>query len=104
AEIYRLRIPANPDATTLATNFPCSGDATCLDTFMIPMGSLTNLAIGENVLAAEVHNYNGQSPDITFGLSLDRIEPIVRIARIDVRYSVNTINSHLDIGGSCSCE
>ena len=99
AEIYRLRIPANPDATTLATNFPCSGDATCLDAFNIPMDSLTNLAVGENVLAAEVHNYNLQSPDITFGVSLDRIEPIVRAARIDVRYSGNTITLSWDVGG-----
>jgi hypothetical protein len=100
AEIYRLRIPANPDVTTLATNFPCGvGDATCLDSFVISMSSLTNLVVGENVLAAEVHNYNRQSPDITFGLSLDRIEPIIRIARIDVRYSENTIILSWDVSG-----
>ena len=66
---------------------------------MIPMGSLTNLAIGENVLAAEVHNFNLQSPDITFGLSLDRIEPIVRTTRIDVRYSGNTITLSWNVSG-----
>jgi len=99
AEIYRLRMPASQDGGTLATGYPCGGDATCLDTFMIPMGALTNLTIGDNVLAAEVHNYNGQSPDITFGLSLDRIERIVRTARIDVRYSGNTITLSWDIGG-----
>jgi len=66
---------------------------------MMPMDSLANLAIGENVLAAEVHNYNPQSPDITFGLSLDRIEPIVRTARIDVSYSGNTITLSWDDSG-----
>src|SRR6185369_14995781 len=99
SEIYRLRVPANPVATTLATNFPCSGDADCLDSFTIPMGSLTNLAVGENVLAAEVHNYNLQSRDITFGLSVDRIEPIVRTARIDVSYSGSTITLSWDVSG-----
>jgi hypothetical protein len=99
AEIYRLRVPAGQDLSTLATNFPCSGDATCLDSFIIPMASLTSLAIGENVLAAEVHNYNRQSPDITFGLSLDRIEPIFRTARIDVRSSENTITLSWDVSG-----
>jgi hypothetical protein len=99
SEIYRLRVPASPVATTLATGFPCGGDATCLDSFTIPMGSLTNLAVGENVLAVEVHNYNLQSPDITFGLSLDRIEPIVRTARIDVSYSGNTITLSWDVSG-----
>ena len=78
AEIYRLRMPDIVDAATLATNFPCAGDATtnCLDTFTIAMDSLTNLVAGDNVLAAEVHNYNAQSSDITFGLSLQRIEPV----------------------------
>jgi len=99
AEIYRLRVPANPVATTLATGYPCGGDATCLDSFTLPMGTLTNLAVGENVLAVEVHNYNSQSPDITFGLSLDRIEPIVRLARIDVSYSGNTITLSWDVSG-----
>src|SRR5262249_20084051 len=101
AELYRLRVPANPLATTLATAFPCApaGDATCLDSFTLPMSSLTNLVVGENVLAAEVHNYNRQSPDITFGLSLDRIEPIVRTARIEVGYSGNTITLSWDVSG-----
>jgi len=99
AEIYRLRLPANQNVSTLATSFPCSGDATCLDSFILRMASLTNLAIGENVLAAEVHNYNLQSPDITFGLSLDLVEPVVRTARIDVRYSGNTITLSWDVSG-----
>jgi hypothetical protein len=98
-EIYRLRVPTNQVASTLATGFPCNGDATCLDSFTIPISSLTNLVLGENVLAAEVHNYNAQSPDVTFGLSLDLIEPIVRTARIDVSYSGNTITLSWDASG-----
>jgi hypothetical protein len=98
-EIYRLRVPTNQVASTLATGFPCNGDATCLDSFTIPISSLTNLVLGENVLAAEVHNYNAQSPDVTFGLSLDLIEPIVRTARIDVSYSGNTITLGWDASG-----
>jgi hypothetical protein len=96
AEIYRLRIAASQDGGTLATGNPCDGDATCLDTFMIQISSLANLAIGDNVLAVEVHNSSLRSPDITFGLSLDRIEPIVRTARIDVSYSGNAITLSWD--------
>jgi hypothetical protein len=91
AEIHRLRIPPGSDARTFATNFPCGGDATCLDTFTIPTSSLTNLAIGENVMAVEVHNRDLRSSDITFGLSLRRIDPVVRTARIDIGYSGNVI-------------
>jgi hypothetical protein len=63
------------------------------------MDSLTNLAVGDNVLAAEVHNYNLQSADITFGLALHRIEPVIRTTRIDIGYSGNTITLSWDAPG-----
>jgi hypothetical protein len=97
AEIYRLRMPTNSDSATLATtNTPCvGGDATCLDEFKIPMASLTNLAVGDNVLAVEVHNSATNSTDITFGISME-IEPVVPIARIDISFSGNTITLSWD--------
>jgi hypothetical protein len=78
SEIYRLRMPVAPAQianTTLASGFACSGDATCPDFFTISGDLITNLAVGDNVLAAEVHNYNAGSPDITFGVALASTQP-----------------------------
>ena len=77
-EIYRLRMPEGTVRNdTLASGFPCSGDATCLDEFEIPAGALTSLKAGDNVIAVEVHNYNARSADMTFGAGLDLLEPAV---------------------------
>jgi hypothetical protein len=99
AEIYRLRMPASTDAGTLAAGFPCAGDATCLDEFIVPPESLKSLALGDNVLAVEVHNYNLRSADTTFGISLSRIEPIARAAKIDIRNSGAEITLSWDGNG-----
>ena len=99
AEIYRLRMPSTASNQTLATSFPCSGDATCPDEFMVPANSVTNLVLGENVLAAEVHNYNLRSADITFGVALSRIEPIVRTANLEIRNTDGTITLSWNASG-----
>ena len=87
SEIYRLRMNANPDSQTLALTYPCNGDAICTDDFLIPPESIPSLVAGDNVLAVEVHNYNALSADITFGMSLDQIIPVVRTAKLAVRQS-----------------
>jgi len=72
-EIYRLRMDDAPAAIgngTLATGFPCEGDATCPDEFTIGGALVDSLVAGDNVLAVEVHNYNLRSADITFGVSV----------------------------------
>jgi hypothetical protein len=79
-EIYRLRMPAAPTKIVndmLSIGYPCSGDATCPDDFTVSGALATNLVVGDNVLAAEVHNYNAASPDITFGTGLSFTEPLV---------------------------
>jgi hypothetical protein len=80
-EIYRLRMPDAPAVianSTLATGYPCSGDATCPDTFSLSGPLLTtNLLAGDNVLAVEAHNFNAGSPDVTFGLSASVSVPFV---------------------------
>lgn len=99
-EVYRLRMPSNSSADTLASGFPCEGDATCLDEFSIPTDSLKTLVVGDNVLAVEVHNYNLRSADITFGLALNRIEPLVRAApRLDIRSFSESITLSWDGAG-----
>jgi hypothetical protein len=76
-EIYRLRMASGTVVnSTYATNFPCSGDATCID-YMSASGSvITNSLIkGTNVLAVEVHNLSASSPDVTFGLAVSANVP-----------------------------
>jgi hypothetical protein len=71
AEIYRLRMPPPPAVitfTNFATGSPCLGDATCPDVFSISGGLLTNLVSGDNVLAAELHQYGVY--DAVFGSAL----------------------------------
>ena len=77
-EIYRLRMASAPTPISnamLASGYACSGDATCPDSFTISGDLATNLVAGDNVLAAEVHNYSPGSPDITFGTALSFTEP-----------------------------
>jgi hypothetical protein len=93
ARIHSLRLPDDANSATLAFGFPCSGDATCADQILIPANSLTNLVIGTNVFAAELHNYNPRSPDITFGLTLSRIEPMSR----DITLQVSAPNGKVSL-------
>ena len=86
-EFERLRMPATVTSQTLATGYPCGGSATCLDIFTLPIEALAGLAAGDNVLAAEVHNYNLRSPDITFGLSLSAVVPVSRNVTLHVQQS-----------------
>jgi len=61
----------------LASATPCTTmDATCPDDWAISGSTVaTNLMVGDNVLAVEVHNNNARSHDITFGLSLTATVP-----------------------------
>jgi hypothetical protein len=83
-EIQRVRMPDVSDGGTLASSAPCNGDATCLDEFTVPTYAPGHITVGDNVLAAEVHNYNLRSADITFGISLDLIEPVSRSVKLQV--------------------
>jgi hypothetical protein len=83
-EIKRIRMPEAPtpiDNATRATTTPCAGDATCSDDFTISGAAMAFLQEGDNVLAAEVHNYNGTSHDIVFAASLTAgVPPVVQTA------------------------
>jgi hypothetical protein len=79
AEIYRLRMPAAPAViynSTLATNYPCDGEATCADVFTLSGGALTNLVVGDNMLAVEVHLDDPLAEAITFGSSVASSVPL----------------------------
>lgn len=78
-EIYRVGMAAYPTTiynSTLAASYYCSGgNATCPIDFTISGSLTTNLVVGDNVMAVEVHNYTVASPDITFGTALAFTEP-----------------------------
>ncbi|MCP5527073.1 MAG: phosphodiester glycosidase family protein [Verrucomicrobiales bacterium] len=100
-EIQRLRMPAEWDGATLATGYACDGNATtdCVDAFSVPLDTLDNLVEGENLLAVEVHNYHPRSPDITFGVRLNRITPLPRNARLTIRQEAGGLSLSWDAAG-----
>lgn len=93
SRIHSLRVPEDAMSYTIASGFPCAGDADCLDTISIPASVITNLVVGTNILAAEVHNYNARSPDITFGIGLARIEQMSR----DINLQVSAPNGKVSL-------
>jgi hypothetical protein len=102
AELYRLRMPASPvtiNNSTLATGYPCGGDATCPDPFTLSGGAVTNLVAGDNVMAVEVHNYNALSPDITFGTSLVSTVPLASPPQLGILASDQSITLNWSRGG-----
>ncbi|PYL01687.1 MAG: hypothetical protein DME19_00785, partial [Verrucomicrobia bacterium] len=84
---------------TLATGFPCNGDATYLDEFAISGNLSTHLIAGDNVLAVEVHNYNPSSPDISFGTSLVDTRPYTLSPELDIAYTQGTPTLSWSRGG-----
>lgn len=71
-EIRRVRMPSTPTPIfygTLATSSPSTGDSIFPETFILTGAALSNLLVGENVLAVEVHQNVTNSNDIVFGAS-----------------------------------
>ncbi len=102
AEIYRLRMPAAPAPiynSTLATNYPCDGYATCPDLFAISGDSATNLVAGDNVLAVEVHLDNPQAQAITFGSAWISTVPIAFPPQLGILGSSQSITLNWTRGG-----
>jgi hypothetical protein len=102
AEIYRLRMPAAPaviDNSTLATNYPCDGAATCPDPFTLSGDCVTNLVVGDNVLAVEVHLDNPLAEAITFGSSLISTVPIANPPQLGILVSNQAITLNWSRGG-----
>jgi hypothetical protein len=74
-EVLRIRMDAFPAPIlngSFATGYGCGGDATCDEEFEIDASLLRP---GDNVIAAEVHNYNARSADITFGMQVSLVQP-----------------------------
>ena len=102
AEIYRLRMPDAPTPIlngTLATGYPCDGYSTCADPFTISGALTTNLVVGDNVLAVEVHLDNVQASAITFGSALMSTVPLPFPPLLGILPSNPTINLTWSRGG-----
>jgi hypothetical protein len=102
-EIHRLRMPASPANiynATVANGLPCAGDATCPDVFVLS-GPLvtTNLIVGSNVLAVEVHNSHPNSPDVTFGLTALATVPYILSPTLNLSHSNQTVTLTWSRGG-----
>ena len=85
--------------SALAIGYPCAGDANCADAFVISSDLMTNLVAGDNVLAAEVHNFNAQSPDITFGVSLAYTSPYTALPQLGIQQTDTTLTVSWNRGG-----
>lgn len=93
-EVYRLRMPLEPEPIlnrTLSEGYACegtprSGDANieCPDVFTLSGEALASLVEGDNVLAAEAHNYTDGSLDIVFGTALILSRPAIQSPRLNV--------------------
>jgi len=102
AELKRVRMDDYPtpiDNATLATGYPCAGNASCTDDFEVSGDPLTNLVSGDNVLAVEVHNYNAGSRDITFGTALSAKIPYALSPQLSVLYANGTVTLSWNRGG-----
>jgi hypothetical protein len=96
AEIWRLRVASDATADSLAIGYGCEGDATCADEYLVPASALANLKAGDNVLAAEVHNYNARSADITFGLIANLVVPIANFPQLSIELTASRITLRWD--------
>jgi hypothetical protein len=101
-EIDRLRMPEAPTPilnSTLATNYPCDGYATCPDWFSISGALATNLVNGDNVLAVEVHLDNPQAQTITFGSVVVAALPLALPPQLGVLSSNRAVTLDWSRGG-----
>jgi len=95
AEVGRVRMepaPAPVTYSSFATACPPNGcDATfeAPDMFRLGGDVMTNLVVGDNVLAAEVHQQSGGSSDIVFGTAVS----LVRATAGETRLRISTTNS-----------
>ena len=87
-EIRRVRMapaPAVISYASLASGSPCQGDAvlTCPDVFTIGGNLMTNLLVGTNVVAVEVHNLSSSpTADILFAGALSVNRPSATVPRL----------------------
>lgn len=95
-EIQRVRMAAGPvsyiDLSIGCPENNCEATADVPDVFRISGDAMTNLvAGGDNVLAAEVHQYNGIGSDIVFGSSVGLVRALASEARLRISRTNNVV-------------
>jgi hypothetical protein len=90
-EVYRNNMPAGPPAFNTGASTACADDGGTVLTTTLAAGTLTN---GNNLIAAEIHQNNGTSSDITFELELIGVTSIPPASLIKGPYlQIGTQNS-----------
>ena len=93
-EIKRVRMLTGPVAySTLASDCPTNGcDATfeTPDVFRIGGDLMTNVIVGDNLLAAEIHQVATNDSDVVFGSSVALVRALASETRLDIVRS-NTV-------------
>jgi hypothetical protein len=105
-EIYRLRMPAKPAVITngtWASSLPVGEDATVPDVFRLAGDWMTNLVVGQNLLAVEVHNYTNNSMDIVFGSSMGLVQASASETKLRVTVIDNVATVSWD-GKACTLQ
>ncbi|HWN93678.1 MAG TPA: fibronectin type III domain-containing protein, partial [Methylomirabilota bacterium] len=94
-EVKRVRMPAGPvQYSTLASECPPNGcDATfeAPDVFRIGGDGMTNLVVGDNVLAVEVHQAEFDDSDVVFGSSASLVRALASETRLNISRSNNAV-------------
>lgn len=97
-EIQRVRMPAAPQAityTTLASDCPvnnCEATLDAPDVFRLSGDALTNLVLrGDNVLAAEVHQFTTNDTDVVFGSAVTLGRALVTETKMSISRSNNAV-------------
>jgi hypothetical protein len=89
-EINRLRMLPQPAIITngsFATGEPPTGDAVSADVFRLGGAALTNLVVGTNLLAVELHNASTFNLDATFGSTVGWVRAVASETALRLSYS-----------------
>jgi hypothetical protein len=95
AEVQRIRMPFGPitNAALAADCPPNSCDATfeAPDVFRVSGDLMTNLVVGDNVLAAEVHQIVKDDSDVVFGSSVALVRALASETRLAIARSNSVV-------------
>jgi hypothetical protein len=94
-EVQRVRLNPGPVGySTIANGCPldlCDATPDVPDVFRLSGDALTNLVFGDNVLAAEVHQFAPNESDIVFGSAVALVRALVSEVPLRINHSNNIV-------------
>jgi hypothetical protein len=96
-EVQRVRMAAAPEPITyetLSVECPinnCEATLDVPDIFRLSGSALTNLVAGDNVLAAEVHQFSANDSDVVFGSSMSLVRALAAETPLTIARSGNQV-------------